>query len=128
MPDVQAKANVPKPLADAKSKIKNSPAATIGLPAFELADLQGQNNQSENYPSPGKDSFKKSGPLQGKGGSVLSPPHPHSFLPVKVLSRSRLPFLPHPQLLLRVPSVVFKADFIEGCCMICVTSGMNASR
>ena len=50
---MQAKASVPKPAADLKGKIKNTPSATIGF-AFEVADLQGQNNQSQNYPSPGK--------------------------------------------------------------------------
>ena len=49
----QAKANLPKPPSDLKNKIKSTPSATMGL-SFELADLQGQNNQSENYPSPGK--------------------------------------------------------------------------
>ena len=44
---------MPKPAADLKSKIKSTPSATIGF-AFEVADLQGQNNQSQNYPSPGK--------------------------------------------------------------------------
>lgn len=51
---MQAKAAVPKPAGDLKSKIKNTPSATVGLMTFELADLQGQNNQSDNYPSPGK--------------------------------------------------------------------------
>ena len=51
---VQAKAAVPKPAGDLKSKIKSTPSATMGLMTFELADLQGQNNQSDNYPSPGK--------------------------------------------------------------------------
>ncbi len=49
----QAKANLPKPPSDLKNKIKSTPSATMGL-SFELADLQGQNNQSQNYPSPGK--------------------------------------------------------------------------
>ncbi|DBA68547.1 TPA: hypothetical protein ACH3X2_013611 [Trebouxia sp. C0005] len=48
-----AKASLPKPPSDLKNKIKSTPSATMGL-SFELADLQGQNNQSENYPSPGK--------------------------------------------------------------------------
>ena len=63
---VQAKANVPKPAADLKSKIKNTPSATIGL-SFELADLQGQNNQSQNYPSPGK------GYQAGKPSETIGP-------------------------------------------------------
>jgi len=58
----KAKANLPskpdlpsKPAGDLKSKIKNTPSATMGLMTFELsAGLQGQDNQSENYPSPGK--------------------------------------------------------------------------
>lgn len=50
---MQAKAALPKPAGDLKSKIKSTPSATIGF-SFELADLQGQNNQSQNYPSPGK--------------------------------------------------------------------------
>ncbi|DBB11605.1 TPA: hypothetical protein ACH3X3_006995 [Trebouxia sp. C0006] len=49
----KAKANLPKPPSDLKNKIKSTPSATMGL-SFELADLQGQNNQSQNYPSPGK--------------------------------------------------------------------------
>ncbi|KAL0024543.1 hypothetical protein WJX79_004557 [Trebouxia sp. C0005] len=49
----KAKASLPKPPSDLKNKIKSTPSATMGL-SFELADLQGQNNQSENYPSPGK--------------------------------------------------------------------------
>ncbi|KAL3160607.1 hypothetical protein ABBQ32_010538 [Trebouxia sp. C0010 RCD-2024] len=52
----KAKAALPsKPAGDLKSKVKNTPSATIGLPTFELsAGLQGQDNQSENYPSPAK--------------------------------------------------------------------------
>ena len=63
---MQAKANLPKPAADLKSKIKNTPSATIGL-SFELADLQGQNNQSQNYPSPGK------GYQAGKPSDTIGP-------------------------------------------------------
>jgi len=50
---MQAKAALPKPAGDLKKKIKGTPSATIGF-SFQLADLQGQNNQSDNYPSPGK--------------------------------------------------------------------------
>ena len=66
---MQAKAQVPQGVKDAKSKIKSTPAATIGLPAFELADLQGQNNQSDNYPSPGK-GYSASKPLEGLVGAT----------------------------------------------------------
>lgn len=64
---MQAKAAVPKPAGDLKNKIKNTPSATIGLMTFELADLQGQNNQSENYPSPGK------GYQAGKPSDTIGP-------------------------------------------------------
>ena len=52
---MQAKAALPnKGAGDLKNKIKSTPSATMGL-SFELAvGLQGQDNQSENYPSPEK--------------------------------------------------------------------------
>ena len=43
-----------KGAGDLKNKIKSTPSATMGL-SFELAaGLQGQDNQSDNYPSPEK--------------------------------------------------------------------------
>ena len=72
----QAKANLPKPPSDLKNKIKSTPSATMGL-SFELADLQGQNNQSQNYPSPGK------GYQAGKPSDTIGAiPDKASLLPV----------------------------------------------
>ena len=72
----QAKANLPKPPSDLKNKIKSTPSATMGL-SFELADLQGQNNQSQNYPSPGK------GYQAGKPSETIGAiPDKASLLPV----------------------------------------------
>ena len=78
--DVQAKATLPKPAGDLKSKIKNTPSATMGL-SFELADLQGQNNKSQNYPSPGK-GFQPAKPSATIGDipDKASPPGPGSLL------------------------------------------------
>ncbi len=72
----QANASLPKPPSDLKNKIKSTPSATMGL-SFELADLQGQNNQSENYPSPGK------GYQAGKPSETIGAiPDKASLLPV----------------------------------------------
>ena len=66
---------MPKPAGDLKSKIKNTPSATMGL-SFELASLQGQDNQSQNCPSPGK------GYQAGKPSETIGP------IPDKVLRNS----------------------------------------